>query len=65
MHGPREEVGEVPGGPDSPCKSQVLLGISNCVRPPPLENVGPPFEPKITFLASLWNTMKAYQICLA
>ena len=28
-------------------------------------NVGPPLEPKITFLVSLWNTMKACQICLA
>ena len=64
MHGHREEVG---GNrwPGLTLKITSSIGNKPLSSTPPLENIGPPLEPKITILVSLWNTMKACQICLA
>ena len=65
MHGPSEEVGEGNRLPRLTLKITSSMGNKQLSSTPTQENVGPPLEPKITFLASLWNIMKACQICLA
>ena len=64
MHGPREEVG---GNrwPGLTLKITSSIGNKQLSSTPTPGKCGIPCEPKITFLVSLWNTMKACQICLA